>query len=62
MKKKLTYKGYYHALVPSVDGLQCFGSNLPDHPTGSCLNPEHPLVYPNLRKRVNALQELLEKL
>lgn len=48
-KRTMEYKVYFHLLIPSIDGLQCYGSNLPDHPEGSCLNPKHPLVYPNLK-------------
>jgi hypothetical protein len=40
----LEYKAYYHILVPFPDGLVCLGSNLPDHPKGSCLVNGHPLV------------------
>jgi hypothetical protein len=46
-KKKLKvfeYKRYYHNLFASTDGLICFGSNLPEHPEGSCVNPNHPLA------------------
>lgn len=48
-KEPLEYKVYYHTLLPTERGLRCLGSNEPNHPEGSCLNPKHPLVYPNMK-------------
>jgi hypothetical protein len=61
-KSKLGYKSYYHALVPTSTGLECYGSNLPDHPKGSCLNPSHPLVAPNMGRRLAKLQDRIDTL
>jgi|ERR1044072_89468 hypothetical protein len=42
--EELCYKRYYHFLEVMPDGLACLGSNLPDHPPGSCVNPKWALA------------------